>query len=94
VNSMAQPPDWSSTQHRAKWPPLGQRHLSAKITVDVRGEILQLKKKAINTDGGSAAVIAAEVTRGRSRSRPPPTETWAGIAVVPASPAPGRFDDP
>ena len=61
--------------------------LSRKITVDVRGEILQLKE-AINTMVDQLRSFASEVTRVAQEVG---TEgRLGGQAVVPASPAPGR----
>ena len=61
--------------------------LSRKITVDVRGEILQLKE-AINTMVDQLRSFASEVTR---VAREVGTEgRLGGQAVVPASPARGR----
>ena len=61
--------------------------LSRKITVDVRGEILQLKETLntmvdqLNRFAGEVTRVAREVgTEGRSAARP----------TCPASPAPGR----
>jgi len=62
--------------------------LSKKITVDVRGEILQLKE-AINTMVDQLRSFASEVTR---VAREVGTEaSWAGRRWCPASPAPGRI---
>jgi hypothetical protein len=61
--------------------------LSKKITVDVRGEILQLKE-AINTMVDQLRSFASEVTR---VAREVGTEgKLGGQAWCPASPAPGR----
>src|SRR5688572_17229149 len=61
--------------------------LSRKITVDVRGEILQLKE-AINTMVDQLRGFAAEVTRVRARSAP--TASWADRRSFPAWPARGK----
>ena len=61
--------------------------LSRKITVDVRGEILELKN-TVNTMVDQLNAFAAEVTR---VAREVGTEgKLGGQAQVPASPAPGR----
>jgi HAMP domain-containing protein len=61
--------------------------LSRKITVDVRGEILQLKE-TLNTMVDQLNRFASEVTR---VAREVGTEgKLGGQAQVPASPAPGR----
>ncbi|MEJ0046107.1 MAG: HAMP domain-containing protein [Rhodospirillales bacterium] len=61
--------------------------LSKKITVDVRGEILQLKE-AINTMVDQLRSFASEVTRvARSRHR---GQAWRPGPSFQVSPAPGR----
>ena len=61
--------------------------LSKKITVDVRGEIQQLKE-AINTMVDQLRSFASEVTR---VAREVGTDgKLGGQAIVPAWPAPGR----
>jgi len=62
--------------------------LSRKITVDVRGEILQLKE-AINTMVDQLRSFASEVTRVGARGSAP-RASWAARRSCPASPAPGR----
>ena len=63
VNSMATQPDRPGAQHRRRWrPPSRSGDLSRKITVDVRGEILQLKE-TINTMVDQLRSFASEVTR-------------------------------
>jgi HAMP domain-containing protein len=50
-------------QHRRRWPrPIARGDLNRKITVDVRGEILQLKE-TMNTMVDQLNGFAAEVTR-------------------------------
>ncbi len=61
--------------------------LSKKITVDVRGEILQLKE-AINTMVDQLRSFASEVTRVAKESAP--RASWAARGSCRASPAPGR----
>jgi methyl-accepting chemotaxis protein len=62
--------------------------LTKKITVDVKGEILQLKI-TINTMVDQLNAFAAEVTRVAARSAP--RAAWAGRHRCAASPAPGRI---
>ena len=62
--------------------------LSRKITVDVRGEILQLKE-AINTMVDQLRSFASEVTRVPAKSEP--TENLAVRRSCPAWPEPGRI---
>ena len=62
--------------------------LSRKITVDVRGEILQLKD-TINTMVDQLNAFASEVTPRRARGRHRRASS-AGRRQCPASPAPGR----
>ena len=62
--------------------------LSKKITVDVRGEILQLKE-TLNTMVEQLRSFAAEVTGSRERSER--KESSAGRRWCPASPAHGRI---
>ena len=61
--------------------------LSKKITVDVRGEILQLKE-TINTMVDQLRSFAAEVSRVARKSAP--TASSAARRRCPVSPAPGR----
>ncbi len=61
--------------------------LSRKITVDVKGEILELKN-TINTMVDQLNAFAGEVTRGGARSAR--RESSADRRRFPASPAPGR----
>ena len=62
--------------------------LSRKITVDVRGEILELKEHDQHDGRPAATRFAAEVTR---VAREVGTEgKLGGQATCPASPAPGR----
>jgi len=71
----------------AKSPPRGARRSLAQITVDVKGEILELKN-TINTMVDQLNAFAGEVTR---VAREVGTEgKLGGQAQVPASPAPGR----
>ena len=57
-----QQPDQPGPQHRRSDDGRGERRLSRKITVDVRGEILELKN-TINTMVDQLNAFAAEVTR-------------------------------
>ena len=61
--------------------------LSRKITVDVKGEILELKN-TINTMVDQLNAFASEVTASRARSAPKASS--AARRSCPASPAPGR----
>jgi HAMP domain-containing protein len=61
--------------------------LSRKITVDSRGEILQLKE-AINTMVDQLRSFASEVTASRAKSAP--RANWAARPTCRASPAPGK----
>jgi hypothetical protein len=64
----------------------GARRLSRKITVDVKGEILELKN-TINTMVDQLNAFASEeASRARSAPRPP-----RGQAEVPGAPAHGRI---
>ncbi len=62
VNLMAAQPDRPGAQHRRRDHRRGQRRLVAKITVDVKGEILELKN-TINTMVDQLNSFASEVTR-------------------------------
>ena len=63
-------PDGAGPQYRRGDDRGGERRLSKKITVDVRGEILQLKE-AINTMVDQLRSFASEVTRAwRAKSAP------------------------
>ena len=62
--------------------------LSKKITVDVRGEILQLKE-TINTMVDQLGAFASEVTRVAREAVP--RAGWAGRRRCQESRAPGRI---
>ena len=75
VNFMASQPDGPGAQHRRGRDRDRQRRPSKKITVDVRGEILQLKD-TLNTMVDQLNAFASEVTR---VAREVGTEgSWAG----------------
>jgi HAMP domain-containing protein len=61
--------------------------LSRKITVDVKGEILELKD-TINTMVDQLNAFAGEVTRVAAKSAP--KASWAARRRCPASAAPGK----
>ena len=87
VNSMAGEPDWPGAQHRRRHDRRRQRRPSRKITVDVKGEILELKN-TINTMVDQLNSFASEVTR---VAREVGTEgKLGGQAGSTASPARGR----
>ena len=63
-------------------------NLSKKITVDVKGEILELKN-TINVMVDQLNSFASEVTRGRAKSAP--KASWAAKRKCAASAARGRI---
>ena len=77
VNQMASQPDRAGAQHRRSHHRGGQRRpVASKITVDVRGEILQLKE-AINTMVDQLRVVRlrSHARRARGRHGRPPGRT-------------------
>ena len=81
-------PDGSGAQHRGSHDRRRQRRPFKKITVDVRGEILQLKEDHQH-DGGSVPIVrlGSHARRARSRHR---RTTWRCRPSCQALPAHGK----
>jgi len=84
---MAGQPDGARAQHRRVTTAVANGDLSKKITVDVRGEILDLKN-TINGMVDQLNAFAGEVTRVRARSAR--KVAWAARPTCWAPPAPGK----
>ena len=87
VNAMAGNLTVQLRNYREVTTAIANGDLTQKITVEVRGEILQLKD-TINTMVDQLSSFASEVTRVAARSAP--RASWAARPRCAASPAPGR----